>query len=125
MELESRIIRCVTAVQAKQHTYVDQSSVALLRLLSGPLKLELSKEVMWPILCKCPFFHIYYDKSSLAFSHLCFLGTAEKHLCQDDTLFASGTVCGHMFFVKSGVLSYIRRDLSDENAEVVRAGQCF
>lgn len=107
-DLASRVTRYVQLFQSHYQAFVDASKVEYLKLLSGPLKVELQWEVHGPVLKEHPFFHKASMTGQSAMHHLCYKGVSSGFLAREDVLFHWGVECDKMYFPQRGYLFYRR-----------------
>uniref|UniRef100_A0A7S2QCX8 Cyclic nucleotide-binding domain-containing protein n=1 Tax=Zooxanthella nutricula TaxID=1333877 RepID=A0A7S2QCX8_9DINO len=107
-DLSSRVTRYIDVVSEVHKRRTDRSKVELLQMLSGPLNLELQREVYIPYISVHPYLNEYNVTSPSAMGHLCFTAVSKMSLSRGDILFNVGEDSNTMFFLVSGTLFYRR-----------------
>eukprot|EP00747_Dinoflagellata_sp_TGD_P224188 gnl/TRDRNA2_/TRDRNA2_96373_c0_seq1.p1 gnl/TRDRNA2_/TRDRNA2_96373_c0~~gnl/TRDRNA2_/TRDRNA2_96373_c0_seq1.p1 ORF type:complete len:436 (-),score=53.06 gnl/TRDRNA2_/TRDRNA2_96373_c0_seq1:34-1281(-) len=111
-ELCARVNRYVAVVVFSQQKFTQQKDVALLALLSGPLHIELQKELWKPKLVLHPFFSRLDHKCQDIMRDVCCNCVTQVLLSRGDVLFGRGKEATHMYFLWRGFMSYDSRDVS-------------
>mmetsp|Transcript_16451 Transcript_16451/g.47656 ORF Transcript_16451/g.47656 Transcript_16451/m.47656 type:complete len:820 (+) Transcript_16451:79-2538(+) len=126
-DLSSRVIRYIDLVTDRQKRRTEVGKVQLLQLLSGPLHLELQREVYTPFLEKHSYFEEYANESKAAMGHLCYKALCKVEMSRGDALFHVAADAQQMFFLTSGTLFYRReRGVKDvRRITVVEQGSFF
>jgi len=107
-DLSARVLRYIDLVKAHARKKVEASKVEYLALLSGPLNIELQRELIEPHLIVHPFFDTYSRASLPAISQICATAASTSSLSKGDILFNSGSKADNMIFVTVGKLMYHR-----------------
>jgi len=107
-DLSARVTRYIDLVMERHQKRTDAKKVEFLNVLSGPLHLELQRELIEPQLIVHPWFVHYASTSSGAMNQLCFSGTTQMGYSKGDVLFRSYSDTSQMFFVGSGSMYYRR-----------------
>jgi len=105
-ELGARVTRYIECVVELRHKTVPISKVEYLKLLSGPLNVELQGALYEPHLIRHPFFFGLVETSKNAIRQLCTSALQTDSYAKNDTLFERGAECKHMYFVTKGSLAY-------------------
>jgi len=106
MRVAVRIRRHLARTIIKKQQRLEEDEVALLKLLSVPLLMDLRLEVYQPLLEHHPFFQRYCEANLVAMRKICYGAIAEVSLALGDLLFGPGETCDRMFFLRSGGLRY-------------------
>eukprot|EP00747_Dinoflagellata_sp_TGD_P194498 gnl/TRDRNA2_/TRDRNA2_61986_c0_seq1.p1 gnl/TRDRNA2_/TRDRNA2_61986_c0~~gnl/TRDRNA2_/TRDRNA2_61986_c0_seq1.p1 ORF type:complete len:742 (+),score=129.03 gnl/TRDRNA2_/TRDRNA2_61986_c0_seq1:103-2328(+) len=109
-ELCARVNRYVSVVVWSQQKFTQQKDVALLQLLSGPLRTELQGELWKPKLISHPFFERLDHKSQDFVRDVCGSCVDQVLLSRGDVLFNSGKEADKMYFLWRGFMAYDSRD---------------
>lgn len=107
-DLSARVSRYIDLVLERHQRRTDPKKVEFLLLLSGPLHLELQRELIEPHLIMHPWFEHYGKACSGAMNQLCFNGTTQTVWAKGDILFRSYTETVSMCIVSSGTMFYKR-----------------
>jgi hypothetical protein len=114
--LRSRKISTELSVRMRRHlehrlvggkTRIEERDVELLKLLSKPLLMELHMEVYTGYLECHPFFEKFSEFNLMGIRKLCHTAIEEQTLSRHDILFSVGDTASKVYFVHSGMLSYI------------------
>jgi len=105
-DLGMRVLRYVEHQLSLRKQEIQESDVALLRLLSKPLQMELVQRTYEPTLCQHPFYRCFADTDPQAMKHACNSAVACLLLSAGDTLFTDGSRGKRMFFLVKGNLRY-------------------
>lgn len=105
-ELGARVTRYVDCVVELRHKKVPISKVEYLKLLSGPLNVELHTALFQPHLTNHPFFAQYHHASRSAARQLCSTAVHSEDYAKNDTVFERFTEAKHMHFLAKGTLAY-------------------
>eukprot|EP00929_Paragymnodinium_shiwhaense_P034618 TRINITY_DN18809_c0_g1_i2.p1 TRINITY_DN18809_c0_g1~~TRINITY_DN18809_c0_g1_i2.p1 ORF type:complete len:781 (-),score=153.24 TRINITY_DN18809_c0_g1_i2:14-2356(-) len=127
-DLSARLTRYIELVGTFHKKKVQPEKVALLRLLSGPLNVELHQELYMPYLVKVPFLEHFNGRSASAMSQLCFSAVQDFSLSKGDELFTSGTRSnGKLMVLNNGTLFYhrARGKLKTRRVVMLQKGQYF
>lgn len=106
-DLQSRVVRYIDMAIEVNRKKIDKSRVQSLNMLSGPLRVELQKELYLPHMVVCNFF-VRYAKNDAAINQICFKAVEKMNLSRSDVLFQVNGECHMMFFSTSGSLYYQR-----------------
>lgn len=106
--LSMRIVRYVNLAIEMHRKKIDRSRVELLKLLSGPLNIELQMELFRPHLVVHRTLQQYDTFGASAMCDVCFYAVHKSSLSKGDVLFDLGVEAQSMFFVASGALVYAR-----------------
>eukprot|EP00440_Ansanella_granifera_P059958 gb/GFBE01064985.1/.p1 GENE.gb/GFBE01064985.1/~~gb/GFBE01064985.1/.p1 ORF type:complete len:703 (+),score=143.80 gb/GFBE01064985.1/:1-2109(+) len=112
-DLQSRVVRYIDMAVEVNKQKTDRSRVRSLNMLSGPLRVELQKELHFPHLSTHPFFKTY-AKDNSAINQVCFKALDKIHLSRSDMLFSVYAEDHHMYFLTLGSLYYQRPKNSPE-----------
>jgi len=123
-DLALRVVRYLTHAVSRQREYIEESQVALLALLSTPLRDHLRKDLYTPSLIMHPFFECFGRLSSAVMYRVCGSALHTDHLSNGDVLFHHTINAGHMFFSDSGTMIYFPMRESSDPVDV-EAGQFF
>jgi hypothetical protein len=104
--LGARVTRYIEGVIELRHTQVHPSKVEYLTLLSGPLNLELNKEMRMPRLSLHPLFTQYCNINSSLLGQLCSSAVSSAYFAKNDVLFREGALGESMYFLGVGALAY-------------------
>jgi CRP-like cAMP-binding protein len=105
-DLSMRVLRYVEHQLSLRKQEIQENDVALLRLLSKPLQMELVQRTFEPTLCQHPFYRCFADTDPHAMKHACNSAVACLLLSAGDTLFTDGSRGKRMFFLVKGRLRY-------------------
>jgi hypothetical protein len=108
VELSSRILRYIEISQLNHKKKVSHDSVGLLRWLSGPLNVELRRELCSPHMIGHPLLLRYIHTSHVAVNEVCLSACSFLSCAKCDTLFGRFAVAKKMYFVMSGSMAYRR-----------------
>jgi len=104
-----------------RHKQVPISKVEYLKLLSGPLNVELQTALYKPRLMLHPFFITYNDSGRSAMKRLCSVALHSEHFAKSDTVFQRDDQAKHMHCVTQGCLVYcVYRSNTDRHKRLVR-----
>uniref|UniRef100_A0A7S1QJM9 Ion transport domain-containing protein n=1 Tax=Alexandrium catenella TaxID=2925 RepID=A0A7S1QJM9_ALECA len=106
IDLITRILHCVEQRVGQQHKEVQEGEVQYLKLLSQPLKAELTLHISGPILERHPFLRRYAEVGMEPMRQVCLEAVERCLLSTKDVLFSEGQPCKRMFFMVSGCLRY-------------------
>lgn len=106
-DLQSRVVRYIDMAVEVNKKKIDKSRVQSLNMLSGPLRVELQKELYLPHLIVHRFFERYATNDA-AINQICFKAVDKMNLSRSDVLFQANGECKAMFFLTSGSLYYQR-----------------
>jgi len=106
--LSSRVTKEIEFILECQKKKVHRTKVELLSLLSGPLNVELQRELHKPHLVDHPFFETYEKVSEPAMTQLCFTALNVVHFLKGDAVFRVDTKAKNMYFLTDGSLYYKR-----------------
>lgn len=106
-DLQSRVVRYIDMAVEVNKKKIDKSRVQSLNMLSGPLRVELQKELYLPHLIVHKFFERYATNDA-AINQICFKAVDKMNLSRSDVLFQANGECKAMFFLTSGSLYYQR-----------------
>lgn len=125
--LSTRVIRYIELVKAIRKKKIDESKVENLGLLSGPLRVELQRELFEPYVLVHPFFAKYRAISAPSMSQICFTAVTNQYFSKGDTLFHAGSQSDVMFFLQSGTLIYRKSRSKNKDARLhkINFGQYF
>eukprot|EP00747_Dinoflagellata_sp_TGD_P001055 gnl/TRDRNA2_/TRDRNA2_101445_c0_seq4.p1 gnl/TRDRNA2_/TRDRNA2_101445_c0~~gnl/TRDRNA2_/TRDRNA2_101445_c0_seq4.p1 ORF type:complete len:222 (-),score=38.14 gnl/TRDRNA2_/TRDRNA2_101445_c0_seq4:91-756(-) len=90
----------------KEEKMVRNKDVALLTIISGPLRLELQNELYEPYLTVHPLFNRLKHRSQHALATLTTLSTKKVETARGDLLFNPGEEATAMYFLIRGALLY-------------------
>lgn len=113
--LQLRIKKYVHWAISHHKNTVQESDVALLKMLSVPLKMDLDTCATKPLLLGHPFFRRFSWVDSNAFRQIIHSALVRIALSEGDVLFTAGLSCDRMFFVDSGVLGYTRNSVTQSS----------
>merc|ERR1712232_1239194 len=94
-----------------RHKKVHPSKVHYLTFLSGPLNLELQRQVHEPLLLSYPAFYALKETCPAALRDICGQALSEVTFGKGDHVFQRGPLATHMYFVSNGTLVYRFRRL--------------
>jgi hypothetical protein len=132
--LQVRILRYISIAAQLHDKAVQPNDVALLKLLSGSLRVELQRSIHQPVLSQYIFFVDFDKVSHSALSQLCAKENAvcNEQLSKGDDLFKLGDVCSHMWFLWTGSLYYqrpagiqLRTGARTRRVVMIQSGQHF
>lgn len=106
-DLQSRVVRYIDMAVEVNKKKIDKGRVQSLNMLSGPLRVELQKELYLPHLVVHGFF-VRYATNDAAINQICFKAVDKMNLSRSDVLFQVNGECHTMFFLTSGSLYYQR-----------------
>mmetsp|Transcript_1421 Transcript_1421/g.3294 ORF Transcript_1421/g.3294 Transcript_1421/m.3294 type:complete len:767 (-) Transcript_1421:227-2527(-) len=106
-DLQSRVVRYIDMAIEVNRKKIDKSRVASLNMLSGPLRVELQKELYLPSLVIHKFF-VKYAHNDAAINQICFKAVEKMNLSRSDVLFQLHGGSHSMFFLTSGSTYYQR-----------------
>jgi len=106
--LSGRVQRNARHAFRERRNNQPEHSVALLALITDPLRAEIHYEVHSPILTRHPFFYLFNKKHPACVRHICHKAIIEVSISYGDALFSAFEVpvVPMMFFVMSGKLVY-------------------
>lgn len=106
----------------EQFRKTPESSVELLKLISGPLRAEIHYETHLPVLAAHPFLRLYNSRHAVSIRHVCHKAVAQVSLSRGDVLFSESeiTVNRRMFFVCDGKFMYLQDVKKEGGTEVVQ-----
>mmetsp|Transcript_46367 Transcript_46367/g.100829 ORF Transcript_46367/g.100829 Transcript_46367/m.100829 type:complete len:664 (-) Transcript_46367:80-2071(-) len=107
-DLAGRLTRYIHLAVELHRSKVYPEKVELLAYLSGPMHVELRKELFSPYLGRHMFFSHYSTQSNAAMSQLCFSAVSKQSLSKGDSVFSLGSTAQAMYFLVSGTLFYER-----------------
>lgn len=107
-DLSARITRYVDFAVEWHRRRTSQDKVHLLRYLTGPLGVELLRELYEPHMAPHDFFHHYGGLNKVAMRQLCYTGVTKQLYSKGDLLFENFSESHEMFFLISGTLVYHR-----------------
>jgi len=120
-DLSARLTRYLELVMTLYAKKTSFEKVELLKYLSGPLRVELQKELHEKNLIVNPFFFKYSELSVSCMSQLCYTAITVIFLSKGDRLFHAGTAAkGHMFFLTNGTCFYKRKALKSSRKRVLK-----
>jgi len=105
-EVCSRVTRYVDCVVELRHKTVPIHKVEYLKMLSGPLNVELHTALFKPHMLTHGFFSRYHDVSKTAMRRLCSMSVHTEHYAKNDTIFERGAEAKFMMFTTKGSLAY-------------------
>jgi hypothetical protein len=105
-ELSTRITRYIECVIEDRQRVVPIGKVEYLKLLSGPLRVELLTMIFTPYLRAHTFFVQFHEASRTAMRQLCSTAVHTEHYAKNDSVYVRGTVAKQMYFVQKGKLGY-------------------
>lgn len=114
--LACRVTRYIDIARFVHKRRVQRNQVKRLCWLSGPLNIELSREVAAPYLTVHHTFKRYAKTNDCAMNQLCFTAITTLSLSKSDALFHCYLEAEHMFFLTTGTLYYRR-------ASILKCGQ--
>merc|ERR1712146_192269 len=91
-----------------RHAKVHASKVHYLNLLSGPLNIELQTEIWEPVLTAHPLYKRYTMTHRSMFGQVCSVAISTVDVGKYDLIFKAGAEAGHMYFVNTGTVAYLR-----------------
>jgi len=106
-DLQSRVVRYIDMAVEVNRKKIDKSRVASLNMLSGPLRVELQKELYLPALVIHSFF-VKYAKNDAAINQICFKAVEKMNLSRSDVLFQLHGESHTMCFLTNGSTYYQR-----------------
>jgi len=107
-DLAGRLTRYIHLAVDLHRRKVDPKKVELLAYLSGPMQVELRKELFKPYVSEHMFFEFYGFRSNAAMSQLCFSAVSKQSLSKGDAVFSLGSQAHGMYFLVTGTLFYER-----------------
>jgi len=113
--LAARVTRYIECVKSLRQHKVHHSRVLQLSYLSGPLHVELQRELREPQLFVHEFFPDYKRSSECAFRELCTMALEQSLFAKTDMVFHNRTPAKFMYFVNMGTLVY--RSLGSSHEE--------
>jgi hypothetical protein len=105
-DLGARVTRYVDCIVELRHKTVPIGKVEYLKLLSGPLNVELHTMIFQPHLMVHSFFKRYLDTSRTAMRQLCSTSVQTESYAKNDSLFHHGVHAKNMYIVTRGALAY-------------------
>lgn len=114
-ELSIRILKFVEYSLTRTQFKIRETDVALLGILSTPLRMELVQETYEPIMISHPFLKAYAEVSPIAMRRVCNRAAQCFSYSEGDTVFADMQKADGMLVLMSGRLQYLQRR---------RRGQC-
>lgn len=108
--LAVRVQRYLEHFVSVKRKRIEMKDVALLEMLSGPLRMDLDMEIFSPALSSHSFFQHYCTQDGGAMRRICSAALSRNFLCAGDSLFNSGDPCNQMYFVLDGNLKYKAAD---------------
>jgi len=105
-ELAARVSRYIECVVALRHRLVPIGKVEYLKLLSGPLNVELYTAILQPYLMAHDFFCRYSHTSKTSIRQVCSTALITETFAKTDTVFRRRTQAKSMYFVTRGTLAY-------------------
>lgn len=107
-DLTMRVIRSARFAQELHAKNIVERDIALLGVISEPLRVEIHYQIYTPVIKAHPFFCHYHASSSAATQKLCHSAIQVISLSMGDTLFTYGESprVPQMFFLMSGCLVY-------------------
>lgn len=118
-ELSARVTCNAKHAAVEQTRAATESGVALLKLISEPLLVELHFEVHNQVLGFHSFFRAYETVNPRGVRQLCHVAVSQQSVSKGDVVFCSLDTSEHrMLFVQCGLLHYIRsKQLDSPNSE--------
>jgi len=107
-DLSARVHRYINLAEQIHRRRIEIGKVELLNVLSGPLRVELQKELFAPHFEKHDFFRHYSQASNAAMSQLCYSATERRYVGRGDLLFSCASSSKFMGFLAKGCLLYQR-----------------
>jgi hypothetical protein len=104
--LGSRVTRYIDGVLELRHQRVPVTKVDYLNLLSGPLNVELHKEMRFPQLSRHSLFYSFNFINPAMTAQLCASAVCTKLFARRDMVFKEGQDAECMYFVAVGALAY-------------------
>merc|ERR1712151_1230175 len=113
--------RCASHALAEQERFMPEERVALLELVSRPLRMEVHFELYMPVLHHHPFFCRYAEMCAHVMRRVCHICCSVAQASPGDVIFSAGEQLQSplMYFICSGKLDY--HDEND-NEETVHHG---
>jgi hypothetical protein len=118
-DLGARVTRYVDCVVEFRHKIVPIGKVEYLKLLSGPLNVQLRTMIFQPHLLGHPFFLRCSHSSKTAMRHICSSSLQTECYAKNDSVFGRGTMAKSMYFITRGFLVY-RFHQSNSNKRTVK-----
>merc|ERR1719409_1399649 len=118
-DLGARVTRYIDCVVELRHKIVPIGKVEYLKLLSGPLNVELHTMIFQPNLMAHTFFIHYSECSKTAMRQICSTSLQTENYAKNDSVFYRGSVAKNMYFVTRGTLAYCFHG-SDRRKECVK-----
>jgi len=106
--LRSRVIGYLESASKVHRSAIKYEDVTLLELLSGPLQIQLHRQLFEPHIVVHPFFATYMSTSSSAMDQICYHAVKKVLLAKGDVHFHFGSEATEMCFVVQGALCYQR-----------------
>jgi len=104
--LEQRVTRYVEGVVELRYAKVHPTKVEYLKLLSGPLNIELQREMRLPQLVVNPMLKQYSVVNIDVLGKLCATSISSAYFGKNDVIFKEGATAEAMYFVNVGMLAY-------------------
>jgi len=118
--LSVRVTRNAQHAVAERKKQAPESSIALLQIVSEPLRAELHFEIRAPVLTAHPFFECYQEVNAVGVREVCHLAVSPLPVSFGDIIFSEleTPVCPRMFFMTGdGSLQYLRELTSQEGSQ--------
>jgi len=122
-QLTQRVLRYADTCIRSKSRKVAQSEVDMLHMLPQGLYMDVMLEIYDQYLERNPFLQALLIKSRTIVKIICCTCLREVFLSAGDELFGPGEICGSMYFVVSGALTYSEEHIN--NKDQVEAGTWF
>lgn len=111
-ELTLRVKRNVRHALRERRKQIPEASVALMSLVSKPLRAEIRYEMHMPIINEYPFLHMFNMFNPSTTRHVCLSAMSPLLVSKDDVVFSvmEISMTPAMLFVVSGEIFYMRGD---------------
>jgi len=122
-QLTQRVLRYADTCIRTKSRKMAKAEVDMLKVLPQGLYMDVMLEIYDQYLCQNPFLKALLLKSRTIVKIICCTCLREVFLSTGDELFGPGEICGSMYYMVAGVLTYIEADSS--NSLLVSAGTWF
>lgn len=108
--LSKRLMRNAHYSAAQKAQNVAEEDLALLALVSHPLRMELHFEIHGKVLMQHPFFEVYNAVHPAALRNICHNAVSAEQLSTGDIIFSDGEYAQnpHFYFITKGKFRYIQ-----------------